>query len=97
VDGIGVIVSDRADRKRHNNFLVSLRQLCHLAGDFRRIAERIRVAPPRQSRNSTFCPICNWASAIESRGHIGKFARAANGLHGNAQNFGSRGAHPKTS
>jgi hypothetical protein len=68
---------------------VSLRQLCHLAGDFRRIAERIRVAPPRQSRNSTFCPICNWASAVESRGQTGKFARAANGLHGNAQNFGS--------
>jgi hypothetical protein len=32
---IGLIVSDRADRKRHNNFLVSLRQLCHLAGHFR--------------------------------------------------------------
>src|SRR6185437_12558847 len=62
VDGIGVMVSDRADRKRHNNFLVSLRQLCHLAGDFRRMSEGIRVALPRQSRNSASCPICNLAT-----------------------------------
>jgi hypothetical protein len=49
VDGIGVIVSDRADRKRHNNFLVSLRQLCHLAGEFRRMVRAYtrRAAPAK--------------------------------------------------
>jgi hypothetical protein len=49
------LVSDKVDRKAHNNFLVSLRRFCRTADVFRRTRHGIRACAPPQSRN----PACD--------------------------------------